>query len=91
MPRPAGRKVRRHPDGTELATLYAEVDPSVKEFFDRVAAALNISRSEAVEVVVRRLLAALGGGPDALPDWVLQRMAEEQLVLEDRAPHSVAA
>jgi len=59
-----------------LATLYAEVDPSVKDFFDRVAKALNISRSAAVEEVVRHLQAAEG---DGLPAWVLQRAAEEQL------------
>jgi hypothetical protein len=74
-----------------LATLYAEVDPPVKDFFARVAATLNITMAEAVEVVVRRLQPP-GSDPEALPEWVLQRVAEEQLVvMGDATPQTVAA
>jgi hypothetical protein len=90
MPRPAGRKARRHANGTPLATLYAEVDPSVKEFFGRVAKALSITTAEAVEVVVRRLQPP-DATPEWVPEWVLQRVAEEQLVVEEPGPRAVAA
>lgn len=90
MARPAGRKARRHNNDTPLATLYAEVDPSVKDFFARVAKTLNVSMAEAVEVVVRRMQPA-DDSQDWLPDWVLQRVAEEQLVVEDPGPRAVAA
>lgn len=90
MPMPAGRRVRRHADRATLATLYAEVDPSAKEFFNRIAKALGISLAEAVEEVVSRLQPP-GAEPDALPDWVLQRMADTQLPSGNDAEGSVLA
>jgi hypothetical protein len=78
MPRPAGRRARRHTDPGKLATLYAEVDPSAKQFFSKIAEALNISLAEAVEHVVQRLQPP-GSDPEALPDWVKQEVAETQL------------
>ncbi|SNT65902.1 hypothetical protein SAMN05421812_12848 [Asanoa hainanensis] len=70
--------MRRHSDPGKLATLYAEVDPSAKEFFSKIAVALNCSLAEAVERVVQRLEPP-GTDPEALPEWVQQEVARTQL------------
>jgi hypothetical protein len=75
-----GRAKRSRGDGPKVQmSLFARIDPEVRELLDRGSAALGIGLAEYIEAIVRHLEAET---PEGLPAWVVDRVRSKQLEAE---------